>query len=88
MNAEVWIGLAALTLNGLVLAVGYGVLKGTVTATFAALDARLKAVEAEVTSITKLGADVARIDARTDAMNKNLDRLLDQQSGRRRATGA
>lgn len=72
MTPEAWIGAAALTLNVLVLAIGYGVLKGTV----AGIEARVKALESEMTAISSLKADVARIDERTKAMKDGQDRLL------------
>lgn len=72
MTSEVAIGIAALILNMLVIAVGYGVLKGTV----AALSARVVALEGEMSTLSALKADVARIDERTKSMSSGIESIL------------
>lgn len=62
MNASAWIALAfggsALCLNLIVIAVGYGVLKGTVEA----LALRLKALETEIGTLNELKVTVGKVE--------------------------
>lgn len=71
MNAEVAIGLAALVINALLLAVGYGVLKGTV----AALAARVMTLEGELNAFAELKVEVARIGERQEMWIEQLKEL-------------
>lgn len=57
MSATAWIALAALGFNALILAIGYGVMKGTV----AALENRVKALEAEIGTLNELKVTVAEV---------------------------
>lgn len=57
MSATAWIALAALAFNALILAIGYGVMKGTV----AALENRVKALEAEIGTLNELKVTVAEV---------------------------
>lgn len=72
MTPSAWIALAAFALtlifNGIALAIGYGVLKGTVTA----LAARVKVLEQEMGAITELKVAVGKIESKQDAMFEQL----------------
>lgn len=61
MNASAWIaltfGASALILNLIVLAIGYGVLQGTVRA----IDSRVQALEAEIGTLNELKVTVAEV---------------------------
>lgn len=72
MSAGAWIALSVgamgFVLNVIALAVGYGVLKGTVTA----IDGRVKAVEAEIGAINELKVAVVKIETKQDAMAESM----------------
>lgn len=72
MNPAAWITLAigasGLMLNVIAIAVGYGVLRGTVVA----IDGRVKALEAEVAAITDLKVAVGVVAAKQDALLEQL----------------
>lgn len=72
MTPSAWIALTAcgltLVFNGIALAIGYGVLKGTV----AALSARVTALEGEMGAITDLKVAVGKIESKQDAMFEQL----------------
>lgn len=72
MNAAAWIalgfGLVTMMLNLIALAVGYGVLKGTVQG----LHDRVAALETEIGAITELKVAVGKIEAKQDAMFEQL----------------
>lgn len=72
MTAASWIALAigsvGLMLNVIAIAVGYGVLKGTVTA----IDGRVRALEAEIGAINELKVAVGKIEAKQDAMAESM----------------
>jgi hypothetical protein len=57
MNPTAWIALGALAFNALILAIGYGVLKGTV----AALENRVRSLEAEIGTLNELKVTVAEV---------------------------
>ena len=72
MSVEAWIafviGAATLVVNICTLAVGYGILRGTVNA----LKERVVALERENESIAGMQALIARIDERTKGTDENL----------------
>ena len=72
MSVEAWIafviGAATLAVNVCTLAVGYGILRGTVNA----LKERVIALEKESESIRAMQALIARIDERTKGTDENL----------------
>jgi hypothetical protein len=72
MSVEAWIalviGAATLVVNVCTLAVGYGILRGTVNA----LKERVIALEKESEAIAGLQALIARIDERTKGTDENL----------------
>ncbi|HEY3812867.1 MAG TPA: hypothetical protein VGL66_06545 [Caulobacteraceae bacterium] len=72
MSPEAWIalaiGVATLVVNGCTLAVGYGILRGTVNA----LKERVIALEKQSEAIAGLQALIARIDERTKGTDENL----------------
>lgn len=76
MNAEAIVGLAALAVNAILLAVGYGSMKGSFQATINALAARVTALEGEMSTIADLRAQMARIDERTGAMQSGINSIL------------
>lgn len=71
MNAEALIALGALVVNLSVIAVGYGVLKGTV----AALAARISALEGEMGTLNDLKLKVTEIATRQDMWIEQLKEL-------------
>lgn len=71
MTSEVVIGLAALILNMLVIAVGYGVLKGTVSA----LSTRVQALETEIGSLGELKVTVAEVKTTVTFMHEQFKEL-------------
>ena len=72
MSVEAWIafviGAATLVVNVCTLAVGYGILRGTVNA----LKERVVALEKVSESISSMRALIARIDERTRGADENL----------------
>ena len=75
MNPEAWIAMivggAALFLNIVTLAIGYGVMRGTV----AALGVRVKALEDEISVIGDLKVEVAKIGTRQETWIEQLREL-------------
>jgi hypothetical protein len=75
MNAEAWIALVvggtALLLNVSTLLIGYGVMKGTLSA----LHARVTALEVEMSALNDLKVTVARIGERQDMWIEQLREL-------------
>jgi hypothetical protein len=72
MTASAWIalsfGASALVLNLITLAIGYGSLRGTV----AALDRRIKVVEAEIGASTDLRIAMGKIETKQDQLFEQL----------------
>jgi hypothetical protein len=75
MNAEAWVALAfgatGLLINLVTLAVGYGVLRGTVTA----LAGRVAAVESEMSALADLKVEVTRIGTRQETWIEQLKEM-------------
>lgn len=75
MHAAEWIalviGAATIVINLITLAIGYGVLRGSVSA----MEGRLKVLETEIGALAGLQLQVARVETRLDGMVEQLKDL-------------
>jgi hypothetical protein len=77
------ISFGALVLNAATMLIGYGVLKGTVSA----LDQRVKTLETEINALTEVRVNIGEIKTAIVYMTKKLDSLTDGAPVRARRTG-